>query len=356
MEVKIINKAFIFIKPHANVVSTQAFVRDWLYSKGLVMVEERTLTGPSLVGCFDRQYALTGRRALILKPHELDLSASNKTLFHDRFGVTWEEALEKGRIRNASSAMDMLAVSSAQLSAAWLKSVADGNVVRFGRGFYCGLLQNVGPDRPSVFCINGFYPAMRAKFAAPTASIYACSVLFDEKTLPWKEFIEYIVGVADPNLAHPESLRGVMCREWKELGLSAVPNSEENCLHASASAFEAFAERCNWLKAPWTIDPVGSRLFALGMTPHVVQEWLNNSVVKGKRVFEHMAGAGCEECLDIAKQIFSIADGTCMCLLAYVFFLRRLTGLGVGWGGVYSGAYTRHYQGRKESRGVCSHS
>jgi hypothetical protein len=307
-DAKLVNKAFLFLKPHANTAATQAFMRDWLYSKGLVMAEERILSGTQILSSFDKQYSLVGRRALILKPYELELTAGNKTHFHEKFGVSWSEAVESGQVRNAAGAAEVLGISPQQLSAAWLRSIADGDVVKFGRGFYCGLIQHIEPDRPALFCINGFYPAMRSKYAQPKARIYTCSVLFDESTLSWQEFIDNCVGAVDPKLAHPESLRGVMYREWKELGLPNIPNSEENCIHASASAFEAFAERCNWLNTPWMSDPVGSRLFPLGMTPYIVQDWLNNSMVRGKRIFDHMQGLGCQECLDVAKQIFSIAD------------------------------------------------
>lgn len=52
---------------------------------------------------------------------------------------------------------------------------------------------------------------------------------------------------ADPTQAVAGSLRRQILDNWKELGLQSEPNVGDNGVHASASPFEALAERMNWV-------------------------------------------------------------------------------------------------------------
>ncbi len=42
--------------------------------------------------------------------------------------------------------------------------------------------------------------------------------------------------------------RGLFYKNWEENGLPAKPNVGDNSVHASASPFEALAERMNWIR------------------------------------------------------------------------------------------------------------
>lgn len=63
----------------------------------------------------------------------------------------------------------------------------------------------------------------------------------------WSPLTASVLGSTDPADAEADSLRGRIYASWQSLGLSAVPNVGDNGVHASASPFEACAERCNWL-------------------------------------------------------------------------------------------------------------
>ena len=56
-----------------------------------------------------------------------------------------------------------------------------------------------------------------------------------------------VLGPTDPAEAPPDSIRGLVLKWWEPLGLTSVPNVGDNGVHASASPFEALAERTNWL-------------------------------------------------------------------------------------------------------------
>jgi hypothetical protein len=292
------------------------FLRDWLNAKGFRVVEEGSMSGQDLILKFNRQYAELGRRAVILKPHEYTLTTLALIQFQKRFGVGWSEAIEQGLVRNATDAAALLDISVEELYEEWLKSQKNDNVLKFDRGFFCGLIDTV-PDKPAIFCVNGFYPSMRAQYASPSSTIRYCSVEW-ESNISWESFRMDLIGCSDPAASPKDSIRHILQQEWRELGLEFMPDIRDNCVHVSASAFEAFTERCNWLGEAWMSDPLGSRLFGLGLTPHIISDWVENSVVKGKKVFDHMENLGCQQCLDRAKEIFSIADGMCRVLIANI--------------------------------------
>ena len=58
-----------------------------------------------------------------------------------------------------------------------------------------------------------------------------------------------VLGGTDPIEAADKSLRRHIYENWEALGLPAQPDVGDNGVHASASPFEAMAERHNWVKA-----------------------------------------------------------------------------------------------------------
>ena len=85
---------------------------------------------------------------------------------------------------------------------------------------------------------------------APGVSIYYYVVEWDAKAVSWEEFRGSVLGPTDPADAPADSLRGLIMSKWQELGLASQPDVGDNGVHASASPFEALAERMNWLGVP----------------------------------------------------------------------------------------------------------
>jgi hypothetical protein len=61
--------------------------------------------------------------------------------------------------------------------------------------------------------------------------------------------------------------------QWQTLGLKSQPNIGENGVHASASPFEALAERMNWLKASPATDSFGKALVNAGIPSKTIEAW-----------------------------------------------------------------------------------
>jgi nucleoside diphosphate kinase len=71
-------------------------------------------------------------------------------------------------------------------------------------------------------------------------------VEWDAASLSWSDFRGQLLGPTDPAECPAGSLRGQIKAQWQALGLKAEPDVGDNGVHASASPFEALAERMNW--------------------------------------------------------------------------------------------------------------
>merc|ERR1712232_944913 len=74
-----------------------------------------------------------------------------------------------------------------------------------------------------------------------------------------------VLGPTDPKDAPAGSLRGDIMANWQDLGLSSEPNMGDNGMHASASPFEGFAERNNWLGMPVEKDSFAQTMLSRGV-------------------------------------------------------------------------------------------
>ena len=161
-----------------------------------------------------------------------------------------------------------------------LSLVQAKQLVKFGGGFYCGLVEMGGKK---LYVFNGFFMSMRSKFTAPGTSIYYFSVEWDAGALGWEDFRGAALGPTDPADAPLDSLRGMVNADWAALGLAAAPDVGDNGVHASASPFEALAERMNWLGAAAARDPFGAACIAAGLDEPTIAAWSVDPQVGSRR-------------------------------------------------------------------------
>ena len=127
-------------------------------------------------------------------------------------------------------ACERFGLDSEGLEKAWRLCEPKDKVVKFGGGFYCGLVEVEGKDPLYVF--NAFFMSMRSKFVGEANSIYYFSVEWDPATLSWADFRGNLLGPTDPNEAPEESIRGTILKKWEEFKLPGVPNKGDNGVHA----------------------------------------------------------------------------------------------------------------------------
>ena len=83
------------------------------------------------------------------------------------------------------------------------------------------------------------------------------------------------LGLVKLGQAPADSLRGIIAAEWEKYGLTAPCNVGDNAVHASASPFEAMAERNNWLQTPLKEDGFGAAMLSAGIS----EEWITAGCV-----------------------------------------------------------------------------
>jgi len=261
------NTAFVFIKPHAVTDKVKALVKEGLEARGIKITSEGSLSSETIdeKKLIDQHYYAIASKATILKPNELNVPVDK---FQEQFGLSWEDALAGGRVFNAMDGCADLGLTADEMDAQWGICKKAKKLIKFGGGFYCGLIEIEGKEPAYVF--NGFFMSMRSKFTAPGLSIYYYTVEWDPATLSWEDLRGKALGPTDPADAPADSLRGRIMAEWKELGLDSEPNTGDNGVHASASPFEGLAERCNWVSVPLAEDAYGKALLDAG----IPEEWI----------------------------------------------------------------------------------
>jgi len=299
-EEPMLNAAFVFVKPHAMTQATKSLVKSRLLEKGIKIVAEGSLKGQAIDEnkLIDQHYYAIASKATILKPSQLNVPADK---FEAQFGLPWDEALASGRVFNALDGCAHFGIDADAMGEAWKKTQETKQLVKFGGGFYCGLVEVEGKDPAYIF--NGFFMSMRAKFTRPDAEIYYFSVQWDPTSLAWEDFRGKVLGPTNPAEAPADSLRGQILAKWQDLGLKAVPNVSDNGVHASASPFEGFAERNNWLGISVKDDVFGKQLLSTGMSESMVKEWSVDPQVAiegGKQgsVFDQLEDLDVKQCLD----------------------------------------------------------
>ena len=302
-----LQSAFVFAKPHANRFFVIEEIKKKFAEMEIGILKEGEMTGEAIdeFKYIDQHYYAIASKATILKPEQLNIPADK---FKAQFGEEWADVMAKGRALNALDAKAKLGLDANTLDAKWGAAKKAGKLIKFGGGFYCGYLAEY-----DLYTFNAFFMTMRGNFTAPGTSIHYFVVVFDSAKLSWADFRGKVLGPTDPAEAPAGSLRGGILAKWKELGLSSAPNTGDNCVHASASPFEGFAERTNWLKDAYTAanDPFGKLLIEAGIPEATLKEWsVDPQVVipggDGKKgsMFDQVEDMDVEECVAKCVEIY----------------------------------------------------
>jgi len=263
---KLLNSAFVFVKPHANTEKVRELVTKKLESQGINILSQVDIGGEEIdsKGLIDQHYYSIASKATILPAESIPVP---RGMFRETFGEEWEKVLEEGRASNALDACKRFDCSPEELNTAWRAVRA----VKFGGGFYCAKMSV--NDQPELYVFNGFFMTMRSKFVGKDNEIRCFVVEWDPDQLSWSSFRHDVLGPTDPAQAPPNSIRRSILDQYNDLGLSSVPNNSDNGVHASASPFEALAEKLNWLSLELESDDLGKALLDAGISKSRIEEW-----------------------------------------------------------------------------------
>jgi hypothetical protein len=217
--------------------------------------------------------------------------------------VSFAAACTSGRLVNCAEFMSALPENARpapfDLEAQW----RSGPCVKLFPGTYAAA---VGDS----IVINGFFPAMNAKFVDPALAPHGIRwfvVSWEEGTMSWEDFRAAFVGATNPAKAAPDSLRGHVFANWEKLGLAAIPYGADNGFHASASPVEAAYELGIWMGTPVEDTAYFKRCVAEGVDAAVAKSWASGeaevfsegSLVPVFDVVEHL---NMSACLELMKQ------------------------------------------------------
>lgn len=280
-------------------------MREFLKKQNFIITLEGDFDAEYMGGdeaCVDKQYAAMAEKSLS-PPAKLDLTEEMSKNFEKRFGVSWESAVSSHQVMGVAEAEEHLDLSGTVLSDVWLEIVMNDSskCMKLERNVYCCLVDSL-PEKSPFFCINGFYPGMRAEYSAPSSSLHYFLVEWSSTMLDWATFRSSVIGACHPLEADPLSLRGAVAKQWRELRLQRPPDLMHNAIHASASAFEACVERSIWFKTPLEEDAMfGQKLISAGIPLTTLKDWSANPKIFDKNVFDYMLNLDSAQC--VAKAI-----------------------------------------------------
>jgi len=297
--------AFVFVKPHANTDAVNSLVKGKFEAMGIKILKDGVIDGKTIDSekHIDNHYYSIASKATLTEPKDLNIPVEK---FKEFFEEDWSTVLEEGRAFTAVDLQKKLGCTSEELDAKW-DATKEKKRVKFGGGFYCGQIEH---EDKKLYTFNAFFMTMRSKFCAESASIHFYVVEFDPKALKWADFRGKVLGPTDPAAAPADSLRGTLHTDWEKLGLKAAPNTGDNGVHASASPFEGFAERTNWMKTPIAEDVFGKLALASGIDEATLKAWsvdpqvtLPDSDGKKGSLFDQVEDMDLETCMEKLKAI-----------------------------------------------------
>lgn len=136
------NECFMFIKPHAVTEQVKELVNKTLKEKGIRVLKEGKLDGKTIDNdkLIDNHYYSIANKAALMKPRELNVTEAKVREFESTFGVAWEKALRSNKVFNAVDGCTRLGLTGESMDTAWAKAKKAKNLVKFGGGFYVGLV------------------------------------------------------------------------------------------------------------------------------------------------------------------------------------------------------------------------
>ena len=285
------NLALVFVKPHAYTPAAIEFVRKELTTcKGLCVLGECSQSGEAIEegNLVDKHYDVVASHALSAAPSEIVVSDEKKAAFAEKFGVAWDDCVANGTVLNATDCALQLGTPGDPESGAEAEPMGERDLlnlwlvadkVKVAKDVYVARVKGGASDpdadeyddasaaegEASLFCVNGFYPALKAQFTKAEASVRLFVVAFDPAVLTWANFRGDVIGATNPADAAPTSIRAKMLAQHEALGMDEPPNNSNNGIHASASPLEALKERLIWLNFTMDNDPTGSKLVELAV-------------------------------------------------------------------------------------------
>ncbi len=223
----------------------------------------------------NEQYKNVSKHAMHVKATQVVLSVAEKVQFSSEYMEVWEDALERNAVFNAADSCHHLEITSDELWYHWYKCADAGKMSKLSDDVFCCYIDSV-PNKDPIYCVNGFYPAMRDSYS--TGPVTYIEVEWNEDQVNWNTFLGTIIG----NVNRPDSIRAKLRR--------ITPGVAHEYIHVSSSTFQCLAEKIIWRRIQVSDDPFGQSLLQQGMPLAHVQYLASNPDYDRKPVFAYVYG------------------------------------------------------------------
>lgn len=223
--------------------------------------------------------------------------------FYSHYAEEWRHLIRKNKILNATEACHYFEITENELASKWRSCAVRGRELCVADNIWVCLIDNV-PHKPSRYVINGQFLSSKNELLAPASSIYYFVLAWDIDVMTYQSFLNDVLGSESFSNARPMSIRGMLYRNWKQMGLRRAPSSGESCIYASCSAFESLVDRINWLDQDINLDIMGTAMMEMGISLDVITACKIDPVVNGRSLLSHLKACDAEMCISVMLTLF----------------------------------------------------
>jgi hypothetical protein len=296
----ILDYGFLLFKPHAVKPAILSYANKLFEQKEILVINEGYVSTDDLNPALFEDYIEENTPEI--SAYDLNLSGGGELIFFNHYGEEWLAALSRGSIVTSRQACNHFGLNSRQLSDAWYRCAKNGREVQLTPDTSCCLI-DIFPSVTAKYVINGKFSTARQDFSSGSL-VYYMVIGWDASELSWESFMNEIVGAPTLSRSRPNSLRGRIFNSWKYMGFEKEPDMNDNCIYAATSAFQAFADRMNWLGESPEFDPLGSRLLERSIPQNVVGYFRQNPLsTDGRRFFTIIKYFDGETCIEVISAL-----------------------------------------------------
>ncbi|KAH9588685.1 hypothetical protein LSM04_008123 [Trypanosoma melophagium] len=271
------NTAVIILKPHASENLKIIGHLEHILSANDIRVKQelRKQSCPRLV---DKHFA----SSIYYAKHDYlqncpEVTGEGRVNFYNSFGEDWGSVLSSRRVLGAFDALSRFSMTASQLYVKWslpqqqhVKLAYNMEVIKF--------------HAEGVYVVNATTPLERERMISTGAEmqdVHCYVVCWDQRKCSWHKFLHEVIGDVDPAKAEETSLRGVLYRQWEEVGLQSRPNRIDNIVLASDGPLQAFVERELWCgRSDMVPDPLVRAVCYMDYDPAQLIEWKENPLMR----------------------------------------------------------------------------
>ena len=291
------NQLLAFFKPEVFLNKTPEQIEKIMklvfqkLEKYEVSIDGTALFPGSVIGkhqIMDRHYGVINT---LSKNASKVLSKEEKELVFKTLGITNQNT----KILGGHEAFEIAGINKTyDFDQYWLEAKS----AKVKSGFY---VRTMKINNEETVVVDGFHPHQLAHYTEEDRHL---GVMLVSSNTPWAKLRDDMLGLAFPENAHPDSIRGFLYKNAKDYGFDKV-GIDNNIMHLSAGPTEALFEIDNFLNTTFGIDLIekeaklAERLLQEGVSKENIKKILDD-----KGLHNELEHKDTDEAIEIIKKKF----------------------------------------------------